>query len=172
MDTALIEEFDEWSMAAGRVLARIDGVASDREELAVATWSVLIESFTTHRRMWAAVVREFLSGEDPAEVGLRLGYGPTLGQRGLAAILADVTEGLFDDGEPGAFDPMPAALLVGVAVQWLTDPGRAPSACEVVESILTLRGHCCDPLHNPALGRYDAGLGPHAPAIMVPVGAN
>jgi hypothetical protein len=169
MDTAVIEEFEEWSIATGRVLARIDDVAGDDEESAVAAWAVVIESFSTHRRMWAAVVSEFLAGGDPTAVAHRLGFGPVLGHRGLAGILMDVTAGTLGD-DTGPFDPVPPALLVGVAVQWLTDPAGAPSACAVVESIRALRdveratadgatrNACCDPLHNRAAARYDAVL--------------
>ncbi|MEU6994566.1 hypothetical protein ABZ953_28405 [Streptomyces sp. NPDC046465] len=62
------------------------------------------------------------------------------GRRGLAALLRGTPEEDVDDATARTLGAAQMALFTGLMTQWLTDPGQASTASEVVAGLRALTG--------------------------------
>ncbi|GLW96386.1 TetR/AcrR family transcriptional regulator [Microtetraspora sp. NBRC 16547] len=138
LNAALIEAIDEWGTETGRTLAEYAEPGADPAEQFEAMWERLIESFTTHRRLWIASFEALLQAEHYPELREHLARGQTEGRRGLAAILQGIPEDAVQDATARTLGAVQMALMSGVMTQWLIDPDRAPSAAEVVAGLRSI----------------------------------
>ncbi|MFG1925076.1 TetR/AcrR family transcriptional regulator [Cryptosporangium sp. NPDC048952] len=104
---ALVEAVGELS----EELARRVPVESPEER-----WQALIDTFTTHRRLWVAQLEAAVQAERSSEVREYLAAGQREGREGLGG-------------------SVPLALLSGLMLQWLVDPANAPSASEALTEL-------------------------------------
>ncbi|GAA5764598.1 hypothetical protein Aros01_01075 [Streptosporangium roseum] len=135
LNAALIQAIDEWGTETGRTLAAYGDPGSSPAEQYEAMWSQMIESFTAHRKLWLASVEALLQAEHSSELREYLAGSQKEGRSGLAAILRGVPEDELPDSTVRTLGSVQLALLSGVMVQWLTDPGRSPSGPEVLEGL-------------------------------------
>jgi AcrR family transcriptional regulator len=117
---AMMEGFEEFAAELERLLGDVGGLESWLE--------AVIESYTTHRHVWAASFDAFVQAEHTPEVREALASGYELARRTLASkILGDESA-----SEVGS---LLLALQAGLAAQWLLDPEHAPSARDIVSAL-------------------------------------
>ncbi|WP_433246187.1 TetR/AcrR family transcriptional regulator [Streptosporangium sp. CA-135522] len=135
LNAALIQAIDEWGSETGRTLASYGDPAATPVERYEAMWMRVIESFSTHRKLWIATVEALLQAEHSLELRQYLAGAQREGRRGLAATLLGCTEDELPDSTVRTLGSVQMALLSGVMVQWLTDPEQSPSGPEVLEGL-------------------------------------
>ncbi|MFF3920600.1 TetR/AcrR family transcriptional regulator [Streptomyces sp. NPDC001852] len=140
LTAALIEAIDEWGTRLGRALASFGGPGGTPGERYEAMWGAIIESFETDRTLWAASVEALAQAEHSQDLRRYLAGGQVQGRRGLAAVLCGTSEEQVDETTVRTLGAVHMALLAGVMTQWLTDPGSAPTAREIVAGIRALAG--------------------------------
>ncbi|GAA2692489.1 TetR/AcrR family transcriptional regulator [Actinoplanes palleronii] len=104
---ALIEAVGELT---DTVAARAgDGTPEER-------WQALIETFSTHRPLWIAQLEAAVQAEHSPELRERLAEAQRQGREGMGG-------------------SVPLAVLTGLMMQWLVDPGQAPSGAQVASEL-------------------------------------
>ena len=136
LNAALTEAIGEWGEELGRALATAAPPAASPLERFEAIWTRVIESFATHRALWAASFESFAEINRVPEVRQILAVAMEQGRLGLAALFG--TAGGDDEASARAVGSFYHALLTGVLAQWLTDPERAPSAGDLAGALRTI----------------------------------
>ncbi|MFI6457803.1 TetR/AcrR family transcriptional regulator [Streptosporangium amethystogenes] len=124
----------EWGELLFTVLKEPDDVAdgtrsdpADQE----ARWGRVIDSIQANRSLWFVNFESVASARQDEEIREMIVGGQELARVSLARAFA----GLGPDSDPGEVQAVGShyfALLVGLAVQWLADPERAPTAEQFV----------------------------------------
>lgn len=140
LNAALIESIDDWGTRLGRTLASFGAAGSSPAERYEAMWAAVIESFTTDRTLWMATMEALLQAEHSDDLRRYLAGGQAQGRQGMAALLRGVPEDGIDTATARTLGAVQMALFTGVMTQWLTDPGQAPTAAEVVAGLGALTG--------------------------------
>ncbi|GGM72992.1 TetR family transcriptional regulator [Longimycelium tulufanense] len=135
LNAAMVEAFDDWGEELEGILPPAEGDLATSLE---TTWTRMTESLTRHRALWVASFEAFIHSEDAPELREQLATGYELVRRGMAAALRGVTEDEVDEGAMLTVGSAQLALLVGLMVQWLIDPGRAPSGRDLVQGLREL----------------------------------
>jgi AcrR family transcriptional regulator len=135
---ALLEALDEWGNELAGVLP--GAAAGDPLARLEASWTRVIESYTAHRPLWVASYEAFLQAEHSPELRAQLAAGQELARRGLAAALLGIDEDAVGETEARTAGSVQLALLSGLIVQWLVDPGRAPSGRDLAQGLRLLSG--------------------------------
>jgi AcrR family transcriptional regulator len=134
LNIALVDAAKEWGDEMERTLAPDQDLPP--AERFTATWSRVIESFTTHREMWMSQFRLLPDLKELPDGGEFLTKALREGRRELAAIFQPVA----GDHEKRVVGSVYHALLLGMMAQWLTDPDDALSAAELVEGLSAITG--------------------------------
>ncbi|KUJ65893.1 TetR family transcriptional regulator [Streptomyces albus subsp. albus] len=140
LNAALIEAIDEWGTRIGRTLASFGEAGSSPAERYQAMWAAVITSFQEDRTLWLATLEALLQAEHSDDLRGYLAGSQEQGRRGLAALLLGTPEDEVDDTATRTLGAVQMALFTGLMTQWLTDPGQAPGASEVVAGLRTLTG--------------------------------
>ena len=141
LDAAVMEALGEW----GEELEGILAAGTDEEEGAdpmarfESTWARVVGSFGAHRPALIASFEAFARAERSPEVRERIAAGHERARWWLAGLLGG-TGGAAADGEEEAAARWAVgsfwlALLNGLMVQWLLDPGRAPTGGDLAEAL-------------------------------------
>lgn len=137
LTAAMIEATGEWGEALEEVLlSGSDPDATPLERFEVV-WTRIVESLAAYRPLWAAQFEMFAWMDRAPEIREHLADAQQQGRLGLAFLL----QGIDPVAEPARAQAVGGfyhALLSGVLVQWLTDPGRAPSGRELAEALRTV----------------------------------
>ena len=144
-EALLIEAFtqamDEWGTETeGAVRAARAAGAGPREQYE-AFWRQVIASYAANRWLWLATIEAAVQAEHSPKVRELLADSLRQGRAGLAAGLLGVAEDALDGPAEQALGSVQLALMSGVLVQWLIDPGRAPTERDITEGLLGLAGH-------------------------------
>jgi AcrR family transcriptional regulator len=141
LNAAMIQAIEEWGQEIGRALAADVQAAPDAPPLErfAAIWTRIIASFEAQRPLWVATFEALAQIERAPEVRAFLADALQQGREGLAMLFA---------GIDAATDPRAAqnvgsfyqALMSGIVVQWVTDPGRAPSGRDLAEALRIVTG--------------------------------
>lgn len=126
---ALIEVTDEWADEIRRVLAAESEV--DPLTRFEAAWQRVIASFQEDRRLWASVVEALPLLERMPRLRERVATGAEEAR----AVLPEM---MLAETPPSGAHPVGSllyALLIGVLVQWLVDPQRAPTATDLAAAL-------------------------------------
>jgi AcrR family transcriptional regulator len=107
---ALVESVDE---LADELASRLPGGGPEQR------WQALIDTFTTHRALWVAQLEAVVQAERSTEVREHLARGQREAREGLGG-------------------SVPLALLTGLMLQWLVDPGQAPSSTDAIAELRSL----------------------------------
>ncbi|RJQ77067.1 TetR/AcrR family transcriptional regulator [Amycolatopsis panacis] len=106
--------------ALGQALDELGAEIADRlAEEPAQRWPVLIGTFTTHRALWVALLEASVEAQRSPEV-----------HKDFVAML--------DHGRAGLGGPIPMALLLGLMMQCLADPGNAPAPADVIAGLGSL----------------------------------
>jgi hypothetical protein len=103
-----------------------------------AIWTRVVESFATHRQLWAATFEAYAQLEHAPEIRHVLADGLAQARSGLASLFQNVDERAVDPQLARTVGSFYAALLSGVLVQWLIDPERAPSGRDLAGALRTI----------------------------------
>lgn len=128
---ALIEATDEWAEEIKRVLATEAG-ADPFARFEVA-WRRVLASFEADRRLWTSVVEALPLLERMPQLRERVAAGA---EEARAALPAMMLGPAGDQAEAArSVGSLLYALLIGVLVQRLVDPGRSPEAADLAAGL-------------------------------------
>ncbi|MFG2621743.1 TetR/AcrR family transcriptional regulator [Streptomyces sp. NPDC048507] len=131
LNQALFEAMDEWAAGSGRLA----GTGGTREERYADTWDRKSRDFLDMRWLWIANIEAFVHAQTSPELLAVLAQGQRGSRRMVAAQLAGVSEEEVAQEDVRALGSVHLALLSGVMVQALTDPGQAPTGEELVRGL-------------------------------------
>jgi AcrR family transcriptional regulator len=137
LNAAVVRAMDDFGAEIGRSMAALaetgDGKADDtllrRFE---RFWEYTIASFTENPGVWLATFDIFSVALRNPEVRTTLADGLEDGRQLWARAIYRADE------DERAIGSLHQALLSGVLVQWLMDPGRAPSAADLARGLLAI----------------------------------
>ena len=132
LNVALIEANEEWGDTLAKTLqveTPPDASPAERFEL---IWQRVIESFGEHRRMWAVSFEACSQPDLDENVRAQLANAVEQARHGLANLFQGLDDG---SAEARAAGTVHQALLSGVMLQWLIDPGHAPSGADLVSGL-------------------------------------
>lgn len=139
LNAAMLEAIEEWGAELDRALAADSDPAATPLERFAATWTRIIESFTTHRQLWVATFEALAQATHSPEIRAFLGDALQQGRQGLVALFQNV-DAAADEQLARTVGSFYQALLTGVWVQWLIDPDRAPSGHDLAEALQLILG--------------------------------
>lgn len=141
LNTALNQAADDWGDEIGRTLAADPDADADTDpmERFETVWRRVIESFATHRELWAASFEMLAQSERAPEVRERLADGLKQGRLGLAQMFQGI-DPVSDERTAWAVGSFYQALLSGLVVQWMVDPDRAPSSEDLADALRIIAG--------------------------------
>ena len=135
LNAAVFQAMEDFGTEIGQVMqaeADLGGPTLERFE---RFWAHAIDSFRANPGVWQATFEVFsVAQHDPqirAAVAEGIEGGRALWARALNGLEADGD----DEGVARAVGSLHQALLSGVLVQWLIDPGRAPSATDLAAAL-------------------------------------
>jgi AcrR family transcriptional regulator len=135
MTAAMMSAMEEWG---DEVAIALSGEPEDGVDPIVAFWRRVIASITSHRALWLASVEVMIQAEHQPDLRAMLAEGLEQGRSGMAALLTGRPEGQLDDETVRSLGSAQMALMSGVVTQWLTDPGHAPTAEQIVAGLRAL----------------------------------
>jgi len=139
LNAAVLAAIGEWgAQLAGAMAAGIDPAAPFPRRFE-QYWSAVLATFGDDRQVWAASVDLYTVGERVPEIRAAIAAGLQDGRMAWASLL----HGIDPQAEPEkaqAVGSLHQALLSGVLVQWLVDPGHAPSAADLTLALQVIAG--------------------------------
>jgi AcrR family transcriptional regulator len=143
MTAAMMEAVEEWSDELEATLAVDLGPDTSTLERFEAIWTRVIESFGTHRQLWAASYELLLLADHSPEIRQHMTEAIRLGRLGLVKMFLqagpEVDPGA-DEKEAAAVGGFYYALMSGMLVQHLIDPETAPSARDLTDALRRAAG--------------------------------
>ncbi|AZM90234.1 TetR/AcrR family transcriptional regulator [Streptomyces sp. W1SF4] len=131
LNQALFAAMDDWAAGSGRLTGEGDTAAERYGD----TWDRKIRDFLDMRWLWIANIEAFVHAQSSPELLAVLAEGQRRSRRTVAAHLAGVSEEAVTDEDVRALGSVHLALLSGVMVQALTDPGQAPTGAELTQGL-------------------------------------
>jgi AcrR family transcriptional regulator len=139
LTAAIIDSFAEWGTELDGVMVSLAGKTDvDPGERLQETWGLLIKSFATHRPIWVSSMEAFAQAEHIPEVREQLSASFEETRAGLAAVIMDAA-GITEERAARAIGALVLAMLPGLALQWLLDPERTPTADDLGEALKYFR---------------------------------
>jgi AcrR family transcriptional regulator len=146
LTAALIQAIDEWGSEIGSAVSALGAEGSYE-----AFWDETVRSYTTHRPMWRATIDALLQAEHNPALRAQLSDGQRQGREGIAAQLLGIDESAVDEEDARTIGAVQSALISGVLMQHLLDPGTAPTGAEVVAGLRALAALTApDPARTPS----------------------
>jgi len=143
-EALLIEAFtqamDAWGAETEGAVRAAAGAGAGPRERYEAFWREVIASYAAHRWLWLATIEAAVQAEHSPKVRELLAAALRQGRSGLAAGLLGVAEDALGGRAEQALGSVQLALMSGVLVQWLIDPGHAPTERDIADGILGLAG--------------------------------
>ncbi len=134
LNQALFAAMDEWAAGSGR----LTGQGDTNEERYADTWDRKIRDFGEMRWLWLASVEAFVHAQSSPELLAVLAEGQRRNRRMVAAALRGVPPAEVSEEDVRSLGSLHIALLSGVMVQALTDPGAAPTGRELAQGLRTM----------------------------------
>ena len=98
-------------------------------------WTHVIDSFRTNPEVWRATFDVFGVAQHDPQIRAAVAQGLDDGRSLWASALYGLEPDGDDHGVARAVGSLHQALLSGVLVQWLIDPGRAPTAAALAAAL-------------------------------------
>jgi hypothetical protein len=98
----------------------------------------VIASYDANRWLWLATIEAAVQAEHSPKLRELMAASLDQGRTGLAAGLLGIPEDTVAGPAELALGSVQLALMSGVLVQWLIDPGRAPDEQMVADGVLGL----------------------------------
>lgn len=134
LNAAVLAAIEQWGAELNNaMMARIAPRASFPERFE-QYWTAVLASFDEYRQVWAASLDLYGVADHVPEVRAAIADGLQGGRIAWAQLL----HGIDPEAEPAKAQVLGSvhqALLSGVLVQWLIDPGRAPSARDLMDGL-------------------------------------
>jgi AcrR family transcriptional regulator len=138
LNAAVLAAMDEFGEEMARAIGEPDPGPSALEPSALEPsalerferfWTRVIDSFQASSQVWLATFDIFTVAQRDPEVRAAVAEGLEDGRKLWARLLYGVDDA--DEEKTRAIGSLHQALVSGVLVQWLIDPGRAPSPAEL-----------------------------------------
>ncbi|HEY0537772.1 MAG TPA: TetR/AcrR family transcriptional regulator [Actinoallomurus sp.] len=137
MNEAVLNATEEWGEELARTLSAGGGLPAERRFAAI--WDRVIESVSTHRRLWTTQYELIAVSEQSAEMRALFARGNRAARLGLAAVFQGL-DPVEDEAVALAVGTLYQSLLTGVIAQWLTDPETAPSGDDLAAALQAVAG--------------------------------
>jgi AcrR family transcriptional regulator len=135
LNAAVFQAMEDFGAEIGQVMRAGAGLAGPALERFERFWAHVIDSFRTNPGVWLATFDVFGVAQRDPQIRAAVAQGLDDGR----ALWARALYGLDPDGDDHvaarAVGSLHQALLSGVLVQWLIDPGRAPSAADLATAL-------------------------------------
>ncbi|AKT40707.1 TetR/AcrR family transcriptional regulator [Chondromyces crocatus] len=132
LNEAMILLLDEWATEMERIL-RAEPAADPAQQFEL-TWSRMLASFAEIRPVLVGSVEAFPQAERVPALREQLAQAHEKARMGLAAMF-HAAQPTKDERAVRAVGSVHLTLLIGVLIQWLIDPARAPTASELAEGL-------------------------------------
>ncbi|EFL17817.1 TetR/AcrR family transcriptional regulator [Streptomyces sp. C] len=129
---ALMQEWGETAFRGG-----LPGEDGSLERLR-AIWDGVLAQHDASAPVWAASMEVALSGERLPQLRGMLAASQAEGRRGLISLLTGTPEEELTEHDERTLGSVVQALLNGLMIQWLLDPGTTSSAEEFTEGLRRL----------------------------------
>ena len=143
LNAAVLAAVEEWgTQLAGAMAAGIDPAAPFPRRFE-QYWAAVLDTFEDYREIWAATFDLFGVAQRVPEVRAAIARGLQDGRLAWASLL----HGIDPQAEPAkaqAVGSVHQALLSGILVQLLIEPGRAPSAGDLTFALRAIAGAMAD----------------------------
>ena len=144
-EALLIEAFTQaietWGAETeSAVRAAVAAGAGPREQYE-AFWRQVIGSYDANRWLWLATIEAAVQAEHSPKLRELMAASLRQGRTGLAAGLLGIPEDTVAGQAELALGSVQLALMSGVLVQWLIDPGHTPDERMIADGILRLAAH-------------------------------
>ncbi len=144
-EALLIEAFtqamDSWGTQTEAAVRAASAAGAGPREQYEEFWRQVIESYAASRWLWLATVEAAVQAEHSPKVRELMAASLQQARSGLAAGLLGVPEDTLDGPAERALGSVQLALMSGILVQWLIDPGNAPAERDITGGLLRLAGH-------------------------------
>ena len=147
---AFTQAMDEWGTETEAAVRAASAAGAGPREQYEAFWRQVIASYAANRWLWLATIEAAVQAEHSPKVRELLAASLRQGRSGLAAGLLGVAEDALDGPAERALGSVQLALMSGMLVQWLIDPGQAPTERDITDGLFALAGHLAG---RPAPGR-------------------
>lgn len=137
LNTAMMEATQEWGDQLERALATAVDPETPPMERFELVWTRIVDSLAGHRALWAAQFEILAQIDSAPEIRAFLADAQQRGRLGLAALLQNIDPSVEAE-KAQAVGGFYHALLSGMLVQFLTDPGRAPTGPELAYALRTI----------------------------------
>src|SRR5215831_885151 len=134
LNAALFEVIGDWGKELEGAMAVDVPPGATPQERFERYWARVIESFTTHRPVWAATLEIVAEIDRVPEVRQLIADGLQDGRKAWARLLQNI-DAAVEGQKAQAIGSFYQALLTGVLVQWMVDPARAPSARALTDAL-------------------------------------
>jgi AcrR family transcriptional regulator len=146
---ALMLAIADWDLELRRALNTTIRTDADPVERFEAIWARLMESFATHRSLWAANFELFAQMDRLPEIRRILADSLQQARIGLAALFLNKEESAIDEPSARTTGAFYHALLSGLISQFLIDPEHALSARDLTEAMRSTAALML-PSHGPS----------------------
>jgi AcrR family transcriptional regulator len=137
LNAAVLTAMDDFGAEMARAIGEPDPGPNALEPSALERfeqfWTRVIDSFQASSQVWLATFDIFTVAQRDPEVRAAVAEGLEDGRKLWARLLYGVDDA--DEEKMRAIGSLHQALVSGVLVQWLIDPGRAPSAAELARGM-------------------------------------
>jgi AcrR family transcriptional regulator len=130
LNAAVLAAMDDFGEQMAQAIGGDDAGATTLERLE-RFWTRVIDSFRTSNQVWLATFDIFAVAQRDPDVRAAVAEGLEDGRLLWARLLYGVDAA--DEPRARAIGSLHQALVSGVLVQWLIDPGRAPSPAELAQ---------------------------------------
>ena len=128
LNAAVLQALDEFGEQMARVMRTGAASAETTLERFERFWAAVIDSFAANRQVWLATFDIFTVAQRDPEVRAAVADGIDDARAFWAQALYGIDPA---DQRARAVGSLHQALVSGVLVQWLIDPGRAPSSAQL-----------------------------------------
>ncbi|WP_405563251.1 TetR/AcrR family transcriptional regulator [Streptomyces sp. NBC_01180] len=139
LNLAFLKVTEEWGDAVGEESGVDPTAIADPYERLEAVWGKVIGSYEGSQALWKLQLEVVSRIDDEPELRKAIAGPQKEGRLGLAENFQGIDE-KTDPEKARTAGLVYQALLVGVMVQWLMDPGTAPSARDLTDGLRAIVG--------------------------------
>ncbi|WP_327295077.1 TetR/AcrR family transcriptional regulator [Streptomyces sp. NBC_01197] len=139
LNLAFLKVTEEWGDAVGEESGVDPTAIADPYERLEAVWGKVIGSYEGSQALWKLQLEVVSRFDDEPELRKAIAGPQKEGRLGLAENFQGIDE-KTDPEKARTAGLVYQALLVGVMVQWLMDPGTAPSARDLTDGLRAIVG--------------------------------
>ena len=136
LNAAVLKALDDFGDQMAQAMGADAQAARTPVERFERFWTRVIDSFRTNRQVWLATFDIFTVAQRDPQVRAAVADGIEDARAFWAQSLYGVDPA--DSRRARAVGSLHQALVSGVLVQWLIDPGRAPNPADLAQAMLTI----------------------------------